>query len=101
MAIFNAPSLRATWWSLIARKSGSEFAGILEEHDAVFRSIAYRVQSVSMTETGPDIFFRHHAVSGTDGKDKHGFIRVKSVADLDLWKKEVGVLGADFSALER
>ena len=82
-------------------KVGERIRGILEEHDAVFRSIAYRVQSVSMTETGPDIFFRHHAVSGTDGKDKHGFIRVKSVADLDLWKKEVGVLGADFSALER
>ena len=82
-------------------KVGERIRGILEEHDAVFHSIAYRVQSVSMTETGPDVRFRHHAVSGTDDQDKYGFVRVQSVADLDFWKKEVGVLGADFSALER
>ena len=83
------------------KEVGERIRGILEEHDAVFRSTAYRVQKMSMVETIPVICFRHHAVSGTDDKDKHGFIRVSSAADLALWKKEVGVLGADFAALER
>ena len=83
------------------KEIGKRIRDILEEHDGIFHSTAYRVQKMSMTKTGPDISFRHHAVSGTDDKDKHGFIRISSAADLALWKKEVGVLGADFSALER
>ena len=70
----------------------------LDEHRAMFQSTVYRVQKMSMTP-GPDIYFRHHSVAVVDSD--YGEIRVKSAADLALRKVEVGVLGADFAALER
>ena len=73
---------------------------ILDSHEKQFHSLVYRVQNMSLPD-GPDIAFRHHSVSGTDGKDTHGLIRVKSKKDLAIRKKEVGALGADYSALER
>ena len=73
---------------------------ILDSHEKQFHSLVYRVQNMSLPD-GPDIAFRHHSVSGTDGKDKHGLIRVESPKNLAVRKKEVGALGADYSALER
>ena len=75
--------------------------GILEAHDSVFQSAVYRVQKISFADRKLQVAFRHHAVSGTDDKDTHGLISVTSLKNLACWKKEVGVLGADFSALER
>ena len=78
-----------------------EVRKILDKHRSVFQSVIYRVQNMSMTGARPDMLFRHHSVTGTDGKDKHGLIRVTSAADLVCEKKEIGVLGSDRSALER
>ena len=74
---------------------------ILDGHEKQFHSLVYRVQNMSFTGSGLIVIFRHHSVSGTDGKDTHGLIRVKSPKGLAVKKKEVGALGADYSALER
>ena len=74
---------------------------ILDAHEKQFHSLVYRVQKMSFTDSGLKVAFRHHSVSGTNDKDEYGFIMVSSPKDLAVRKKEVGALGADYSALER
>ena len=74
---------------------------ILDAHEKQLHSLVYRVQKMSFTDSGLKVAFRHHSVSGTNDKDEYGFIMVSSPKDLAVRKKEVGALGADYSALER